>query len=182
MKIGEFLNSLKNINLDDDYVSVQFAGNYSGSIRDVKVENTKVILSAEHKPDGFTLGFFDLYNKIEEIAKSADDGYDVVYYVPSKGTYNVERVEKNHYDYSEDGDGVYDCCDIYCSDEVVSDSYEDFFESLLKIKNKQMNETMDGKYAAACFRAGRVIASFYKEYGKEMTKMAFERELEDIDF
>ena len=60
MKIREFLNSLKNINLDDDYVSVQFAGNYSGSIRDVKVENTKVILSAEHKPDGFTLGFFDI--------------------------------------------------------------------------------------------------------------------------
>ena len=44
MKIREFLNSLKDINLDDDYVSVQFAGNYSGSIRDVKVENTKVIL------------------------------------------------------------------------------------------------------------------------------------------
>lgn len=89
MKIGEFLSSLKDINLDDDYVSVQFAGNYSGNIRDVKVENTKVVLSAEFKPDGFTLGFFDLYNKIEEIAKSADDGYDVVYYVPSKGTYNV---------------------------------------------------------------------------------------------
>lgn len=182
MKIREFLNSLKDINLDDDYVSVQFAGNYSGSIRDVKVENTKVVLSAEFKPDGFTFGFFDLYSKIKEIAKSADDGYDVVYYVPSKGTYNVERVEKNHYDYSEDGDGVYDCCDIYCSDEVVSDSYEDFFESLLKIKNKQMNETIDGKYADACFRAERIIASFCKEYGERMTKMAFEHELKDIDF
>ena len=45
-----------------------------------------------------------------------------------------------------------------------------------------MNETMDGKYAAACFRARRVIASFYKDYGKEMTKMTFEHELEDIDF
>ena len=58
----------------------------------------------------------------------------------------------------------------------------EFFESLLKIKNKPMNETIDGKYAAACFRAERVLASFYKDYGKEMTKMAFEHELEDIDF
>lgn len=182
MKIRDFLDSLEGIDIDDDYVSVQFAGNYSGSIRDVKVENTKVVLSAEFKPDGFTLGFFDLYNKIKEIAKSADDSYDVVYYVPSMGTYNVERVKKCHYDYSEDGDGVYDRCDIYCSDEAVSDDYEDFFESLLKIKNKPMNETMDGKYAAACFRAERIIASFCKDYGKEMTKMAFERELEDIDF
>lgn len=45
-----------------------------------------------------------------------------------------------------------------------------------------MNETIDGKYADACFRAERIIASFCKEYGKEITKMAFERELEDIDF
>ena len=46
----------------------------------------------------------------------------------------------------------------------------------------QAYETIDGKYAAACFRAERVIASFYKDYGKEMTKMAFEHELENIDF
>lgn len=58
----------------------------------------------------------------------------------------------------------------------------EFFESLLKIKNKQMNETIDGKYAAACCRAERVLASFYKDFGKEMTRMAFEHELEDIDF
>ena len=45
-----------------------------------------------------------------------------------------------------------------------------------------MNETIDGKYAAACYRAERVLASFYKDYGKEMTKMAFEHELDDIDF
>lgn len=58
----------------------------------------------------------------------------------------------------------------------------EFFESLLKIKNKPINETMDGKYAAACFRAERSIASFCKEYGERMTKMAFEHELKDIDF
>ena len=40
---------------------------------------------------------------------------------------------------------------------------------------------MDGKYANACFRAERIIASFCKEYGERMTKMAFEHELKDID-
>ena len=43
MKIRDFLDSLEGIDVDDDYVSVQFAGNYSGSIRDVKVENAKDI-------------------------------------------------------------------------------------------------------------------------------------------
>ena len=184
MKVTEFFNELKQLDLDDDCVLVHFAGKYTGNIRVVRTESNKVVLSAEFRPNGDILYFSDLCNKIEELAKSAETyDYDVVYHFPSKGKYNIESVKRGHYDYSEDGDGVYDCCEIYCSDKkVVSDSYEDFFESLLKIKNKPMNETMDGKYAAACFRAGRVIASFYKEYGKEMTKMAFERELEDIDF
>lgn len=58
----------------------------------------------------------------------------------------------------------------------------EFFESLLKLENKPMNETIDGKYAAACYHAERVLASFYKDFGKEMTRMAFEHELDDIDF
>lgn len=199
MKITEFFDALKGINFDDeyDYLSVHFAGNYAGSIRDVKVVSNKIVLSAEYDPNGFTLGFFDLYSKIKKLAESADTyDYDVVYSVPSKGTYNVEGVKKNHYDYSDDGDGVYDCCDIYCSDEAVSggtdddikshnlnpDDYEDFFEDLLNLENQPMNETIDGKYAAACYRAERVLASFYKDFGKEMTRMAFEHELDDIDF
>ena len=199
MKITEFFDAIKDINFNDenDFVSVHFAGNYSGSIRGVKVVSNKVVLSGEYDPNGFTLGFFDLYNKIKKLAESADTyDYDVVYSVPSKGTFNVEGVKKSHYDYSYDGDGVYDCCDIYCSDEAISggtdddikshnlnpDDYEDFFESLLKLENKPMNETIDGKYAAACYRAERVLASFYKDYGKEMTRMAFEHELDDIDF
>lgn len=199
MKITEFFDAIKDINFDNenDFVSVHFAGNYSGSIRAVKIVSNKVVLSGEYDPNGFTLGFFDLYSKIKRLAESADTyDYDVVYSVPSKGTFNVEGVKKNHYDYSYDGDGVYDCCDIYCSDEAISggtdddikshnlnpDDYEDFFESLLKLENKPMNETIDGKYAAACYRAERVLASFYKDYGKEMTRMAFEHELDDIDF
>lgn len=199
MKITEFFDALKGINFDDeyDYLSVHFAGNYVGSIRDVKVVSNKIVLSAEYDPNGFTLGFFDLYSKVKKLAESADTyDYDVVYSVPSKGTYNVEGVKKNHYDYSDDGDGVYDSCDIYCSDEAVSggtdddikshnlnpDDYEDFFEDLLNLENQPMNETIDGKYAAACYRAERVLASFYKDFGKEMTRMAFEHELDDIDF
>lgn len=199
MKITEFFDAIKGINFDDenDFVSVHFAGNYTGGIRNVKVVSNKVVLSGEYDPHGFTMGFFDLYSKIKKLAQSADTyDYDVVYSVPSKGTYNVEGAKKNHYDYSYDDDGVFDCCDIYCSDEAISggtdddieshnlnpDDYEDFFESLLKLENKPMNETIDGKYAAACYRAERVLASFYKDFGKEMTRMAFEHELDDIDF
>ena len=199
MKITEFFDALKGINFDDeyDYLAVHFTGNYVGSIRDVKVVSNKIVLSAEYDPNGFTLGFFDLYSKVKKLAESADTyDYDVVYSVPSKGTYNVEDVKKNHYDYSDDGDGVYDRCDIYCSDEAVSggtdddikshnlnpDDYEDFFEDLLNLENQPMNETIDGKYAAACYRAERVLASFYKDFGKEMTRMAFKHELDDIDF
>lgn len=128
MKITEFFNILKGINFDDeyDYLSVHFAGNYTGGIRCIKVVSNKVILSGEHDPHGFTMGFFDLYSKIKKLAQSADTyDYDVVYFVPSKGTYNVEGAKKNHYDYSYDGDGVYDCCDIYCSDEATSGGTDD---------------------------------------------------------
>ena len=189
MNVTEFFDELKQLDLDDDCVLVHFAGNYTGNIRVVRVESNKVVLSAEFRPNGETLCFYDLCNKIEELAKSAETyDYDVVYRCPSKGNYNIESVKRGHYDYSEDGDDIYDCCEIYCSDKKITknninpDDYEDFFESLLKIKNKPMNETIDGKYADACFRAERIIASFCKEYGKEITKMAFERELEDIDF
>lgn len=68
------------------------------------------------------------------------------------------------------------------TDNLNPDDYEDFFEDLLSLENKPMNETIDGKYAAACYRAERVLASFYKDFGKEMTRMAFEHELDDIDF
>ena len=272
MKITEFFDALKGINFDDeyDYLSVHFAGNYVGSIRDVKVVSNKIVLSAEYDPNGFTLGFFDLYSKIKKLAESADTyDYDVVYSVPSKGTYNVEGVKKNHYDYSDDGDGVYDRCDIYCSDEAVSggtdddikshnlnpDDYEDFFEnkklresnmkelyadikdeiiefinrkdtmdnfdaakeslinrladkygvaiedtesiygdaeedvffgdeffeSLIKM-DKPLKEGIDEDYFAACYRAEKVVNSFEKTYGKEMTMRAFMKQFEDIDF
>jgi len=149
MKITEFFNILKGINFDDeyDYLSVHFAGNYTGGIRDIKVVSNKVILSGEHDPHGFTLGFFDLYSKIKKLAQSADAyDYDVVYFVPSKGTYNVEGAKKNHYDYSYDGDGVYDCCDIYCSDEAISDGTDEshnFHEGYNKSKlfDKILNES-----------------------------------------
>ena len=188
MKVTEFFDELKQLDLDDDCVLVHFAGNYTGNIRVVRVESNKVVLSAEFRPNGEILRFSDLCNKIEELAKSAETyDYDVVYRCPSKGNYNIESVKRGHYDYSEDGDDIYDCCEIYCSDKKITknninpDDYEDFFESLLKV-NKPMNETIDGKYADACFRAERIIASFCKEYGERMTKMAFEHELEDIDF
>lgn len=69
---------------------------------------------------------------------------------------------------------AYTVCEVKKSGEMS--------ESIKFNTNQPMNETIDGKYAAACYRAERVLASFYKDFGKEMTRMAFEHELDDIDF
>lgn len=60
--------------------------------------------------------------------------------------------------------------------KIDPDDYEDFFESTLKKENK-LNEDVDAIYFAACHRAERVISSFIKDFGKEMTERAFEKAL-----
>lgn len=196
MTVEEFYNKIKDIDFEDewDLLSFHYNGNYSGHANEIKVVGNKIIFSGEFKPNLHSVHFNDLKKKCKELAESPDTyDYQVYYGVPSQGVFEVLSAKKNHYDYSADDDDVFDCVDVECANEstcafadlektVNPDDYEDFFESLLAEEKKPVNETIDGKYAAACYRAERVLASFYKDFGKEMTKMAFEHELDDIDF
>lgn len=214
MNVTEFYNMIKDIDIEGGCVNVHFDKNYSGQIRKVKKVSNKVVLSAEFDPDGeFSLDFSDIRNEVEKLA-SSDGDCEVVYAVPSKGTYEIEGVAKHHYDYRWDGDDEYDCCDIQCGERICGgkdgdiencfinpDDYENFFENMIKESNmkviyaneeelfesllelnKPMKEDIDGDYFAACDRAGRVVKSFEKTYGKEMTMRAFMAQFEDIDF
>lgn len=213
MKVVEFYDIIKGIDIEGGCVNVHFDRNYSGQIRKVKSIGNKIVLSAEFDPNGkFSIDFADLRDEVEKFALSNGD-YEVVYAVPSKGTYEIEGVAKHHYDYRWDGDDEYDCCDIQCGERLCGgkesdieksfinpDDYENFFEnkkesnmeknytnkdelfeSLLEM-NKPLKEDIDGDYFAACDRAGRVVKSFEKTYGKEMTMRAFMSQFEDIDF
>lgn len=268
MNVAEFYNIIKDIDIDGELVSVHFDGNYSGQIRKVKNISNKIVLSAEFDPYGeISIDFSDLRDEVEKFALS-DPDYEVVYAVPSKGTYEIVGVAKNHYDYRWDGDDEYDCCDIQCGerlcggkdedikncfinpddyenffenkklresnmkelyadikDEIVefinrkdimdnfdaakeslinrlADKYgvaiediesiygdaeedvffgDEFFESLIKM-DKPLKEGIDEDYFTACYRAEKVVNSFEKTYGKEMTMRAFMKQFEDIDF
>lgn len=196
MTVEEFYNKIKGIDFEDewDLLGFHYNGHYTGHANEIKVVGNKIILSGEFKPNLHTVHFNDLKEKCKELAESPDTyDYQVYYGVPSQGVFEVLDAKKIHYDYSADGDDIYDCVEVKCADESICafadlektvnpDDYEDFFEDLLNLENKPMNETIDGKYAAACYRAERVLASFYKDFGKEMTRMAFEHELDDIDF
>lgn len=213
MNATEFYDIIKGIDIEGGCVNVHFDRNYSGQIRKVKSIGNKIVLSAEFDPNGeFSIDFADLRNEVEKFALN-DGDYEVVYAVPSKGTYEIEGVAKHHYDYRWDGDDEYDCCDIQCGERLCGgkdsdieksfinpDDYENFFEnkkesnmketyankdelfeSLLEM-NKPLKEGIDEDYFAACDRAERVVKSFEKTYGKEMTMRAFMSQFEDIDF
>lgn len=204
MTVEELYNKIKDMELEDEcrdfggLIDIRFAGGQGGGVRKIRLVSNKIMLSGEfdYHTANTNLSFDEVVEQLKEYAESPDTyDYEVVYSVPSMGTYKVEDAGKHHYDYSWDGDGVYDVCEIYCGKDPINggtvddlkkvinpDEYEDFFERLLAEDKKPVNETIDGKYAAACYRAERVLASFYKDFGKEMTKMAFEHELDDIDF
>ena len=213
MNVAEFYDTIKDIEIDGELVSFHFEGNYSGQVRKVKNISNKVVLSAEFDPYGeISIDFSDLLNEVEKFALS-DPDYEVVYAVPSMGTYEIVGVAKNHYDYRWDGDDEYDCCDIQCGEKLCGgkdddikkcfinpDDYENFFENkkesnmkenyankdelfegLLEM-NEPMKEGIDEDYFTACYRAEKVVNSFEKTYGKEMTMRAFMKQFEDIDF
>jgi len=58
---------------------------------------------------------------------------------------------------------------------------DEFFESLIEL-DKPLKEYVDEDYFTACYRAEKVVNSFEKTYGREMTMRAFMKQFEDIDF
>lgn len=98
LKVKEFYEKLKHINFADeyDYVSVHYAGNYSGLVRNVYIEDDRLVLSAKFEKGGdFNIGFFDIYDALRDFTEDRNTcNYDVVYNVPSMGTYAVLDAEK----------------------------------------------------------------------------------------
>lgn len=190
MKVSELYEKIKDL---DSTLYMVHHGSYSGLIRKCKVVGKFAVLSGDFYPN-YNMEDNEVIDFLRDLSEDTNTcDYEVVYAVPSCGTFRVLDAAQHHYDYSADGDDVYDAVDIDCEDEplcggkdsdieeyfknkVDPDDYEDFFESTLKKENK-LNEDIDAVYSAACYRAERVISSFIKDFGKEMTERAFEKAL-----
>ena len=152
MTVKEFLNKTENMVISDydlneetGFVEVNFGGDIYGGINYVFENNGALIFSATPKNNNprwyETAHKLDL-SEIRELCKGYEN-LELYYYSKSNGVFSVKSVTQFEYNYSDDGDGHYEACNIKCSAEPVAkslneiekiniDDYEDFFESLNK--------------------------------------------------
>ena len=152
MTVKEFLNKTENMVISDydlneetGFVEVNFGGDIYGGINYVFENNGALIFSATPKNNNprwyQTAHQLDL-SEIRELCKGHEN-LELYYYSKSNGVFSVKSVTQFEYDYSDDGDGHYEACNIKCSANPVAkslndikkiniDDYEDFFESLNK--------------------------------------------------
>ena len=162
MTVKEFLNKTENMVISDydlneetGFVEVNFGGDIYGGVNYVFENNGALIFSATPKNNNprwyQTAHKLDL-SEIRELCKGHEN-LELYYYSKSNGVFSVKNVTQFEYDYSDDGDGHYEACNIKCSAEPIAkslndiekinvDDYEDFFESSMENKYigaKKMN-------------------------------------------
>lgn len=150
MTVKEFLNKTENMVISDydlneetGFVEVKFGKDIYGGVNYVFENNGALIFSATPKNNNprwyETAHKLDL-SEIRELCKGHEN-LELYYYSKSNGVFSIKSVTQFEYDYSDDGDGHYEACNIKCSAEPVAkslndiekiniDDYEDFFESL----------------------------------------------------
>lgn len=150
MTVKEFLNKTENMVISDydlneetGFVEVKFGRDIYGGVNYVFENNGALIFSATPKNNNprwyETAHKLDL-SEIRELCKGHEN-LELYYYSKSNGVFSVKSVTQFEYDYSDDGDGHYEACNIKCSAEPVAkslndiekinvDDYEDFFENL----------------------------------------------------
>ena len=157
MTVKEFLNKTENMVISDydlneetGFVEVNFGGDIYGGVNYVFENNGALIFSATPKnnnPKWHEAAHKLDLSEIRELCKGYEN-LELYYYSKSNGVFSVKNVTQFEYDYSDDGDGHYEACNIKCSAEPIAkslndiekinvDDYEDFFESL----NKKFNES-----------------------------------------
>lgn len=114
MNSKELYDFLKNLDNSDDLFLAIHCGNVTGMIRDVYMEENKIILSNKDPMDD---EMFTIDTILDLLEDWQDEQLEVVVRIPSMGFYKIKNIKLNHYDYSEDGDGIYDEIDVYCEDE-----------------------------------------------------------------
>lgn len=160
MTVKEFLNKTENMVISDydlneetGFVEVNFGRDIYGGINYVFENNGALIFSATPKNNNprwyETAHQLDL-SEIRELCKGHEN-LELYYYSKSNGVFSVKSITQFEYDYSDDGDGHYEACNIRCSTEPVAkslneiekiniDDYEDFFESLNKFNESNLKE------------------------------------------
>lgn len=152
MTVKEFLNKTENMVISDydlneetGFVEVNFGGDIYGGVNYVFENNGALIFSATPKNNNprwyETAHKLDL-SEIRELCKGYEN-LELYYYSKSNGVFSIKSITQFEYNYSDDGDGHYEACNIKCSAEPIAkslndikkiniDDYEDFFESLNK--------------------------------------------------
>ena len=188
MTVKEFLNKTENMVISDydlneetGFVEVNFGGDIYGGINYVFENNGALIFSATPKNNNprwyQTAHQLDL-SEIRELCKGHEN-LELYYYSKSNGVFSVKSVTQFEYDYSDDGDGHYEACNIKCSANPVAkslndikkiniDDYEDFFESLNKFNGSTI-ETLSNSLKEISNWVGSI-------WEKELPKVAWRTE------
>ena len=120
-------------------------GNTTGQVRKFyEKENTLVLSNEVERNDFYT---FEIEELLDFLAYYESDDLDVVIRVPSMGFFNIDSIEFNHCDYSEDGDGEYDQVDIYCPETPFCGGQLSDFEDYKRTHNiaEQYEDYDEGK-------------------------------------
>ena len=148
MTVKEFLNKTENMIISDydlneetGFVEVNFGGDIYGGVNYVFENNGALIFSATPKnnnPRWYEAAHKLDLSEIRELCKGHEN-LELYYYSKSNGVFSVKNVTQFEYDYSDDGDGHYEACNIKCSAEPIAKSLNDCAISSGTLSNPSVN-------------------------------------------
>lgn len=137
--------------IDETYVHVSFSGNYTGGVRNIKVNSrgTVAILDGSFDPsDNVDVGVESLWLSCNNAIMSGVGDAELGYYIPSAGYFPVVEVNHKKGDWG-DGDGPYDYVDFVCTEEpldigeVAMSRWESLIPQNLRESKKKVNEAVE---------------------------------------
>lgn len=137
--------------MDETYVHVSFSGNYTGGVRNIKVNSrgTVAMLDGSFDPsDNVDVGVEALWLSCNNAIMSGVGYAELGYYIPSAGYFPVVEVNHKRGDWG-DGDGPYDYVDFICTEEpldigeVVMSRWESLVPQNLRESKKKVNEGLE---------------------------------------
>lgn len=137
--------------IDETYVHVSFSGNYTGGVRNIKVNSrgTVAMLDGSFDPsDNIDVGVEALWLSCNNAIMSGVGDAELGYYIPSAGYFPVVEVNHKKGDWG-DGDGPYDYVDFVCTEEpldigeVVMARWESLVPQNLRESTEKINEGLE---------------------------------------
>ena len=137
--------------IDETYVHVSFSDNYTGGVRNIKINPNGdiAILDGSFNPNSnVNVDVEALWVACNEAIMSGIGDAELGYYIPSAGYFPVVDIDHKKGNWG-DGDGTYDYVDFICTKEpldigeAVAPEWESLITSNLRESTKKVNEAVE---------------------------------------